>query len=180
MNVPNALTCLRLVLIGVFVALFYTNYYIWAGIVYVLAAITDLLDGYIARKYDLITDFGKLMDPLADKLMLIAALWCLYDGGFISPIFVIIVAIKEVLIVLGGIFLYKKNVVVYSKTFGKIATFLFNVAVAATILNSILTVKFIYPYNIVLLYIALFFGIIALIQYAKANLPGNVVKRKAE
>ena len=66
-------------MVGVFYWLFHSNEWIWACIVFVLAGITDLLDGYIARKYNMISNFGKLMDPLADKLMVLTAIFCLWS-----------------------------------------------------------------------------------------------------
>ena len=73
-NVPNVLTMLRLALIPVFVALFCTGHDKWALITFIVASVTDFLDGYIARKNHLVTDFGKFMDPLADKLLVVAAM----------------------------------------------------------------------------------------------------------
>lgn len=89
MNLPNKLTILRIILVPVFVACFYLPVegamYI-AAVVFVVAYFTDMLDGYIARKYNLITDFGKLMDPMADKLLTAAAMIMLTAYGLCSPI----------------------------------------------------------------------------------------------
>ena len=86
MNVPNALTLVRIILIPVFV-LFYVfqipDWNLWAAIVFIAASVTDLLDGYLARKWNQITDFGKLMDPMADKLLVLAALLILQDWNII-------------------------------------------------------------------------------------------------
>ena len=78
MNLPNKLTILRIIMIPIFVAVFYVtaipyNFIISAGI-FALAAFTDFLDGYIARKYNLVTSFGKFLDPLADKVLVSTAL----------------------------------------------------------------------------------------------------------
>ena len=73
-NVPNILTLLRFVFIPFIVVALYFNNYILAFILLTLSAITDVLDGFIARKYNLITDFGKLMDPLADKINSLAVI----------------------------------------------------------------------------------------------------------
>ena len=82
MNLPNALTLFRFVLIGIFPYLYFLegleNNKVWAFAVFILAGITDVLDGFIARRFNLITKWGKLMDPLADKLMLITVLICLF------------------------------------------------------------------------------------------------------
>ncbi len=73
-NLPNNLTVLRLVLIPVFVVLIELESFVWAAALFAIAAITDYLDGYLARKLKLVSDFGKLMDPLADKLLVMSAL----------------------------------------------------------------------------------------------------------
>ena len=98
MNLPNKLTVFRMLLVPVFVILMYINMpynYLLALIVFVLAAITDALDGKIARKYNLITDFGKLMDPLADKILVIAALMCFIDIKVIPGWIVLIIVSRE-------------------------------------------------------------------------------------
>ena len=78
MNLPNKLTMLRIILIPVFLVLVLVDriplHYLWALIVFLAACITDTLDGHIARSRNLVTDFGKLMDPLADKLLVMSAL----------------------------------------------------------------------------------------------------------
>ena len=81
MNLPNKLTILRIILVPVFLVLFNLNLYWIAGIVFVIASLTDLADGKIARKYNLVTNFGKFADPLADKLLVSAALIALCATG---------------------------------------------------------------------------------------------------
>ena len=75
MNVPNVLTLIRLLLVPVYIALFAMGDRYAALTVFLLASLTDMLDGQIARKYGLVTDFGKLMDPLADKIMVVTAMF---------------------------------------------------------------------------------------------------------
>lgn len=80
MNLPNKLTLTRICMIPLFIVAFFLPYdwaYLVAAIIFVLAAFTDFLDGHIARKYGLVTDFGKLLDPVADKILVTAALFCL-------------------------------------------------------------------------------------------------------
>lgn len=126
MNIPNALTILRLFLVPVFVFLYNSgegaSVRIAATAVFVLASLTDVLDGYIARKYDLITDFGKLADPVADKLMQISAICCLALNNRISLWIVALFVFKEIIMILGGLSLLKEKFVVQSKWSGKIAT----------------------------------------------------------
>lgn len=103
MNLPNKLTCFRVLLIPVFVLFMYLdiipyNNLIALGI-FVVASLTDLLDGQIARKYNLITNFGKFMDPLADKLLVCAALICLSPTKI--PAWIVIVIISRELFISG-------------------------------------------------------------------------------
>ena len=110
-NLPNILTMLRLVLIPVFAGLFLAGYEKWALAVFIIASITDYLDGYLARKNNQITAFGKLMDPLADKLMVCTALL----GQGLSGVFpwpaILIVMTKEVVMIIGGIYMLAKGVI---------------------------------------------------------------------
>ena len=124
-NVPNALTILRMLLIPVFVILFFRNLKIAALCVFIAASLTDMLDGHLARKWNQITDFGKLFDPLADKLMVLTALVCQGIGGVFPWIAILIVAAKELMMVLGGVFMLSRNVVVYSNYVGKTAQVFF-------------------------------------------------------
>lgn len=98
MNLPNKLTVARLILTVIFVALFYLpirNQISWALLVFSVASITDLLDGQIARKYNLVTNFGKLMDPLADKILMTAALILLALMSYLSAWIVIAILARE-------------------------------------------------------------------------------------
>ena len=124
-NLPNVLTMIRLLLVPVFVVLFFTDHRKLALIVFLLASFTDFLDGYLARKWNQITDFGKLFDPLADKLMVLTALVCQGIAGVIPWAAIFIVAAKELLMVLGGAFMLRKGVVVYSNMAGKTAMVFF-------------------------------------------------------
>ena len=120
-NVPNALTMLRMALIPVYWALMMNDHKYAALTVFIVASLTDLADGYIARKYHLITDFGKLMDPLADKLMVLSVMLSLALKGIAPWIALAIILAKEGLMVLGGALLYKRGVVVYAIWIGKLA-----------------------------------------------------------
>ena len=169
-NVPNVLTMLRMALIAVFAVLFAKHQYVWAMVVFLLAAATDLLDGYIARKTDKITNFGKLMDPLADKLMLIVALICMVARGYLPLGILLFVLLKEGVMVVGGLLLYNKDVVVYAAGFGKVATFVFNAAVVISILGRAFpALSFIAAghIDIVVFGIAILLAICAVVQYVR-------------
>lgn len=136
-QIPNILSSLRLVLVGVFVFLFIKEEYIWSMVVYLTAFFTDILDGYLARKNNWITNAGKVLDPLADKLMLFAVLCCFYLIGEIPLYVVLIMFIKDLVMIVIGILLYYKRVVVYADWFGKIAAGLFLLAVVLTFVHII-------------------------------------------
>ena len=123
-TVPNVLTMIRLLLVPVFVIVYFRTaaepkYAALA--VFAAASLTDMLDGFLARKLNQITDFGKLFDPLADKLMVLTALVCQALTGVFPWAAVIVVACKELFMVIGGLFLLSRDVVVYSNIFGKAA-----------------------------------------------------------
>ena len=120
-NVPNVLTMIRLVLIPVFVILYVNQLQKGALIVFLAASFTDFLDGYLARKHNQITAFGKLMDPLADKVMVCTALLCQAISGIFPWSAFAVVMSKELLMVIGGAFLLKRDIVVYSNMLGKVA-----------------------------------------------------------
>ncbi len=96
MNLPNKITVVRLLLVPVFIALFYYYQYSYiAGIIFTIAALSDFLDGYLARKNNQITTFGKFMDPLADKILVVSAQVLLLEEGVISALPVIVTVYRE-------------------------------------------------------------------------------------
>lgn len=132
--VPNTLTILRFLLIPVIVFYIFTGNYILAFIFFTISGLTDIADGFIARKFSLVSNFGKLMDPLADKLTQIATLASLVFTHIISIWILLIVLLKEFIMICGASFLYGKDVVVYSKWYGKLATVLFYIAIVVSLL----------------------------------------------
>ena len=97
-RVPNILTLIRLFLIPFYLMVFYSDTahpVRWAMIIFLVASLTDIIDGYIARKYDAITKFGQVADPFADKVMQISVLYTLMDIGYIENWFFLIVLIKD-------------------------------------------------------------------------------------
>lgn len=135
--IPNILSFIRIGLVFLFVYVFFTypDGLTLAAWIFILSGITDIVDGKLARHFNWVTQFGKILDPLADKLMQCTALFCLAFRGF-APwwIFVFFVA-KELLMVIGAIVLFKKkHEIGVSKYFGKAAVVLFYSVVAAIIL----------------------------------------------
>lgn len=133
--IPNILTTVRLILVPIFAYLVIkTENYSAAAIVFVLSGITDVVDGYVARKFNMISNFGKVYDPFVDKLMQITAVVSLAFVDIVPFWVIAVVAIKEItMIVIGGI-LYLKKIVVYSHWYGKAATVLFYAIIFVMIL----------------------------------------------
>ena len=100
MNIPNILTILRVLMVPVFMWALLTGYFVAATVIFVIASFTDHLDGYLARKNNQVTTFGKLMDPLADKILTISALVCLcgMQANFVTPAVVMIIIARELIV----------------------------------------------------------------------------------
>lgn len=161
MNIPNILTTFRLILIPVFISIFFSyspNSLLFSIIIFLLAGITDFLDGYLARKHKLITKVGIVLDPLADKLMLIAVLTCLVINMYIPIWVLVIVSAKEVFMIFYGIFLYKKGKVISSNIFGKASTIFFYISITILVFNEAVGIN--------LLYVSVATAILALTNYS--------------
>ena len=176
--VPNLLTVFRLLLVPVFYMAYWRPGWVlpnrfFACTVFATAVVTDYLDGVIARKYDASSNFGKLMDPVADKLMTITALYCFYVDGTIDWLFLTIVVSKELAMVVGGYVMLTYRIVVYSKMCGKVAAVLFYLAIVMTFFPSLT------PWNQVVLYAAMALMLYSLVFYFKDGLS-QMRKRKAE
>ena len=163
-TIPNVLTMIRLVLIPVFVVLFFRGQKIAALAVFAAASLTDMLDGYLARKLNQITDFGKLFDPLADKLMVLTAMVCQGIAGVFPWSAIIIVAAKELVMVLGGVFMLSKNVVVYSNYVGKAAQVFFIASLILSFFHEQLAAWGV-QLDIILLWITVALAIAAMVIY---------------
>ncbi len=126
-NLPNALTVLRLVLVPVFIVLMLQSSvgaHWWALVVFVVAAITDHLDGRIARSRNLITDFGKIADPIADKALTLGAFIMLSIAGLLPWWVTVLIAIRELGITWLRAVLLKRGIVVAANKGGKLKTVL--------------------------------------------------------
>lgn len=134
-HVPNILTIIRFFLIPIIIYYIIKENYILAFAFLTLSGITDVLDGFIARKYNLITNFGKLIDPLADKSTQISILGTLVIQKLIPIWILIIVVLKEFLMISGASFLYGKELVVSSKWYGKLSTIIFYIAIVCSLLK---------------------------------------------
>ncbi len=161
MNVPNFLTLLRFLMIGVMVWFFLNDHPIYAMIVFITAVFTDFLDGYIARKYNQITNIGKLLDPLADKLLQMAAIFCMYWVGYLPLIAFILVVACEVLMVYGASFLLMhRHTIIAANTVGKIAAGIMYGAILASFLHDYTS-----PYDTYAIFIAIALIYLSMAQY---------------
>ncbi|HIV12471.1 MAG: CDP-diacylglycerol--glycerol-3-phosphate 3-phosphatidyltransferase [Clostridiales bacterium] len=170
MNTPNKLTLLRVIMIPFFVVFMLADLGSWskwaALIVFVVASMTDWLDGYLARRDHLVTDFGKFMDPLADKLLVCSALICLTDMDRI-PSWVVIIIIGREFIISGFRLIASDNgVVIAANYWGK----------AKTVCQMIMTIVLIadlgsgvYLLEQVLIYASLLLTVISLVTYLWQN-----------
>lgn len=161
LNLPNILTIFRLFLIPVFILTFFSNLQhnlLFSTLIFMIAGITDVTDGYIARRYNLVTKLGVVLDPLADKLMLLTVLSCLVVENYIPLWILLIVAAKDIFMIIAGIFLYKKDTFIPSNYFGKISTILFYISIFIFCFNR--------QYGSILLYISVASAVIALTNYS--------------
>lgn len=187
MNLPNKLTIFRVILIVPFVVVllggeagwFGDNSLLYGGIslaIFIVASLTDLIDGKIARKYNLVTDFGKFMDPLADKLLVSAAMIALVEMGRI-PAWVVIVIISREFIISGFRLVASDNgVVIAASYWGKFKTTFQMIMVCLMLLD--LSEKFAW-YGVLtnlIMWIALILTVVSLVDYLMKN--KNVLKEQ--
>lgn len=125
-KMPNVMTCMRLIMIPSFYYAFIHPGMIFPGrgfalAVFAAASLTDAMDGYIARKYAAVSSFGKLADPVADKALVLTAIYCLYTAGQLGGWYVVAVCIKEAVLIIGGLFMLSNRIVTQSGVPGKAA-----------------------------------------------------------
>ena len=138
MNVPNLLSLLRLAMVPVFAAIFFLpdpSARSWAAGVYALAFVTDIADGWIARHFHQVTRLGRILDPLADKLMTFTVIVCITAAGIIPLWAVVVFFLKEAAMGVGALSMYHKTEdVIPSNWLGKVSTGVFFVVCAALVL----------------------------------------------
>ena len=172
MNLPNKLTTFRVILIPFFVFFMLApnktgiNNYI-AVAIFIVASLTDLLDGKIARKYNLVTNFGKFMDPLADKLLVCSAMICLIQTGQLAAWIVVIIIAREFIISGFRLIAADNGVVIAASYWGKFKTTFQMIMIILLILD--LNYPFSGVVNMVVTYIALILTVVSLIDYIVKN-----------
>lgn len=172
MNLPNKLTIARVILIPFFVFFLLAPYFPEYGkyiavVIFIIASLTDLLDGKIARKYDLVTNFGKFMDPLADKLLVSSALVCLNGMGKLDTWIVIVIISREFIISGFRLIAAEQQLVIAASYWGKFKTTFQMLMIIVLILDFESQVFQIL--GVILTYIALALTIISLIDYIYKN-----------
>ena len=142
MTIPNAISFTRILLITPFVAFFIKEMYVAAAITVGISGLSDLFDGMIARKFNQESELGKVLDPLADKLTLIAVGICLiFIEPYVLPLMIIMVA-KDVFMIIGGTIVINQGVIPPKASwYGKVSTFMFYISVAMVVLMAILGYK---------------------------------------
>ena len=169
MNLPNKLTLFRVILIPFFIVALlvntipYNDYIALA--IFIIASFTDMLDGKIARKYNLVTDFGKFMDPLADKLLVCSALICLIELNRISAWMVIIIIAREFIISGFRLIASDNGVVIAASYWGKFKTVFQMIAVCLMIVN----IEAISMITQIIVWIAIILTVVSLVDYMVKN-----------
>ena len=170
MNLPNKLTVVRMVLVPFFVAallLSKTNDSLkWVALaLFVIASLTDFADGYIARKYNLITNFGKFMDPLADKILTISGMICLIELGRIPSWIVVIIVAREFIMSGFRLVAAENGVVIAANYWGKFKTTFQMIMIILMIMN----IPQLQILTDIVMWIALALTLISLWTYIMAN-----------
>ena len=160
LNLPNILTYIRIALVPVFVTLFYAvNIYV-ALAIFVVACVTDVIDGFVARKFNMITNLGKDLDPFADKLLKLSTLICFVSVNIIPLWFLIVMLSLDLFLVVSGVIILKQGIIIKSNLFGKLGTLFISLGVLLCFFYEYLN-----NWNLYILYFGLFIVFVACISY---------------
>lgn len=184
MNLPNKLTILRIMLVPLLLVMLYNMdktgekpvLAIISAVLFLLISLTDLLDGMIARKYNLVTDFGKFLDPLADKILVISTMIAFIDMGYISSLAVIIIIIREFLVTSLRLVAASGNLVIAASKLGKLKTVIQIVVLTLLFFNPWIEQVKIIPINAIIVWIMVGITIISGADYLIKN--KHVIKSK--
>ncbi len=172
MNLANKITMLRIFLVPIFMFFLLTKMqhgaYIAVG-VFIFAAITDGLDGYVARKWKQVTNFGKFIDPLADKLLVTAALISLVELGSLSSWVAMIIIGREFVVTSLRIVAVSEGVIISASMWGKVKTITQIVAISAILLNNYPFSIFGFPFDKISMFLAVVFTIFSGVDYLMKN-----------
>lgn len=171
-KLPNYLTIARIVLVPFFILCYYAglpgwNY--WAGGIFIAASLTDMLDGYLARRFACVSKFGKLMDPIADKVLFTSALLLLLAWGKVGPVICIILIGREFIISGFRQLAASEGVVIAAGWSGKLKTIFQLVGISLIFLENPLFSLWNIDMGIILIYISVFLSIWSCIEYMVKN-----------
>jgi len=172
MNLANKITIARILTVPVFVLFLlsdspYSNYL--AAIIFIIAASTDSMDGYIARKRNQVTNLGKFIDPLADKLLITSALVGLVEMGKISSVVAIIIISREFIITGFRTVAVSEGMVIAASWWGKIKTILQIIAIVSVLLNNFPFNLVGFPFDMVAIYVAVIITVLSGVDYIYKN-----------
>jgi CDP-diacylglycerol--glycerol-3-phosphate 3-phosphatidyltransferase len=172
MNLANKITILRVLMIPIFMIILLSdlpwNNYI-AAVIFIIASLTDTIDGYIARSKNQVTSFGKFIDPLADKLLVTTALICLIEMGKVPAWVVIIILSREFAITGFRTIAASEGVTIAASPLGKIKTITQLVAIISLLINNYPFRLINFPFDRIMLYISLIFTLLSGIDYLYRN-----------
>ena len=175
MNLPNKLTCLRMVMVPFFVAAMvipFQHHHFVALVLFTAASITDLLDGKIARKQGLITDFGKFMDPLADKILVTSALICFVDLWDLPAAILIVIIAREFIVTSLRLIAAPKGIVIAADKYGKAKTVFQMIWVIATLVQMWVETQFAELLGVLILPLSVLNAILMWVTVALTVLSG--------
>ena len=168
MNLPNKLTIARIIAVPFFIAAYYLEWHLVAFIIFVAASFTDMLDGKIARKYNLVTNFGKIMDPLADKVLVYSA-FCLMVPDPVPGWMLIIILAREFLVSGVRTVAASEGIVIAAAMSGKIKTVLQMIAVCMLLIAPVINAAWFLTLSKVVLWAALVMTVVSGVQYVVDN-----------
>ena len=168
MNLPNKLTIARIIAVPFFIAAYYLEWHLVAFIIFVAASFTDMLDGKIARKYNLVTNFVKIMDPLADKVLVYSA-FCLMVPDPVPGWMLIIILAREFLVAGVRTVAASEGIVIAAAMSGKIKTVLQMIAVCMLLIAPVINAAWFLTLSKVVLWAALVMTVVSGVQYVVDN-----------
>ncbi len=171
MNIANKITTIRMFMIPVFVVVILITGLesLLPGILFIVAALTDFVDGYLARSRNLVTNFGKFMDPLADKLLSTTALIMLIQLGKISAWIVVIIVAREFIITGFRVLAASNNITIAASIWGKFKTTTQFIAIILLLFKDTLLLNLVFPLDTIFVYVSLILTIISAADYIIKN-----------
>lgn len=171
-HLPNILTSIRIFVAGIFAWFFMEQDYTACCISFGVSMLTDVLDGALARAFGWVSNLGKILDPVADKISLLVISICFYSVGWIPGFMLAAVIIKEGLMLLGGLIMLRSHTVAYSDLYGKAATSLFSASIVMALLRELdisPVISSICSLSTLIFGLSIFCSFVALIHYVRTQ-----------